>query len=153
MRVLCELASQTTGKRCLLPVGHVVGHVFTGEPLPESAPITSARTGTPPLVPDPGFAEWAQEWLDDRLPDIEGKAKVYGSNSLAAMGHLFARAGHMEIPQSDALEYGCGVYAYGKMERVMDAMLRGELPGADTWGDIAVYALMALYTRSKGTWP
>jgi hypothetical protein len=87
-------------------------------------------------------------------PDIARKAREYGSNSLAAMGRLIGRVQHRQ-PMTPAaeLEYGCAVYAFGKMERVMDALVRGELPSEDTWRDIHVYSVMALRIRETGTWP
>lgn len=102
----------------------------------------------------PDFAAWAHGWVEDNAPAIAAKAREYGSNSLAAEGRLFARAcGRDSIPYAEAIEIGCMVYAYGKIERVIDAMLRGELPRIDSWHDPAVYSMMAMFTRSKGTWP
>lgn len=100
------------------------------------------------------FSTWADQWLAQHAPAVQAKAMQYGSNSLAAMGGLTARLqGHEAISKVEALERGCAVYAYGKMERVMDAIMRGELPGRDSWHDLAVYSLMVLFMRETGRWP
>lgn len=137
-------------------IGEHRQHIFTGEPPKVTGSLTLAGTATisaqQPIHPD--FAEWTRDWLEKNMPAIEAKTKAYGSNSLAEEGRLFARAGGRDnIPQAEAIEIGCFVYAYGKIQRVADAMLRGELPGTDSWHDPAVYSLMAMFTRSKGQWP
>ena len=100
------------------------------------------------------FADWWLGYIEEVAAEIDRKAKVYGSNSLEQIGRLIPRARNdQETDQSAALEMGCFVYAYGKMERVADAILRGELPGEDSWHDLMVYAAMALYIREVGTWP
>jgi hypothetical protein len=84
---------------------------------------------------------------------IAAKAAQYGSNSLAQMGRLWARAQGREVDNAEALELGCMLYTYGKMERWIDAALRGDKPSIDTLHDIAVYATMAQRVRETGSWP
>ena len=79
-----------------------------------------------------GFHEWWRQQVDDAAPMIERKAAEYGSNSLAEMGRMFARAQGRTVDDAEALEIGCAVYAKGKLERVLDAMLKGRLPSVDT---------------------
>lgn len=101
-----------------------------------------------------GFHLWWQELVNNTAPTIQQKAHEYGSNSLAEMGRMFARAqGRPVIEDAEALEIGCMIYAKGKLERVLDAMLKGRLPSTDTWHDLAVYASMAQYIRETGGWP
>lgn len=118
--------------------------VAVGVPGPDSTFLNPAQAD---------FSKWAADWLADTAPAVQAKAEQYGSNSLAAMGHLAARMQGRKVPEIEALEAGCAVYAFGKMERVMDALLRGELPGRDSWNDLAVYSLMVLYMRQFGRWP
>jgi len=100
------------------------------------------------------FRDWWVEWVDNAAPTIQRKAAEYGSNSLAEMGRTFARAqGRGHIEDHEALEIGCMFYAKGKIERVLDAMLQGTLPSADTWGDTMIYAAMASYIREFRRWP
>ena len=99
------------------------------------------------------FASWAADWLDGHLPMIQDKAEQYGSNSLAELGRTFARAQGREVRDDAALEIGCMLYAKGKIERVLDAMLQERMPSPDTWTDLAVYALMARYIQTYGRWP
>lgn len=102
----------------------------------------------------PGFHQWWLAQVDRAAPTIQRKAAEYGSNSLAEMGRMFARAqGRGRVEDAEALEIGCAVYAKGKLERVIDAMLKGKLPSADTWHDLGVYATMAQYIREHNTWP
>lgn len=103
---------------------------------------------------EPTFRDWWVDWVEDAAPTIQRKAAEYGSNSLAEMGRTFARAqGRNQIEDHEALEIGCMFYAKGKIERVLDAMLQGRLPSADTWGDLMVYAAMASYIREFKRWP
>lgn len=100
------------------------------------------------------FRTWWVEWVDNAAPTIQRKAAEYGSNSLAEMGRTFARAqGRNQLEDHEALEIGCMFYAKGKIERVLDAMLQGKLPSADTWGDLMIYAAMASYIREFRQWP
>jgi hypothetical protein len=124
-----------------------------------SFPVRGVAVGVPapdqvflnPAAAD--FTKWAEDWLSDTAPQVQAKAEQYGSNSLAAMGHLAARMQGRKVSEIEALEVGCAVYAFGKMERVMDAVLRGGMPGRDTWHDLAVYSLMVLFMREHGRWP
>lgn len=98
------------------------------------------------------FSDWAARWLDEHVPAIEEKAATYGSNSLAKKGYRFSAAVGQGVTVGQALELGCAQYAVEKGDRIEDAILRGQLPTADTWVDLAVYALMAQYIRETGTW-
>lgn len=101
-----------------------------------------------------GFHAWWVAQVDEAAPTIERKAAEYGSNSLAEMGRMFARArGVGQISDAEALEIGCMIYAKGKLERVLDAMLKGKLPSVDTWHDLGVYSAMAQYIRENKRWP
>lgn len=106
-------------------------------------------------APDPrlNFHRWWADLVDSEAPTIAAKATEYGSNSLAQMGHLFARAQGRGVTEAEALEIGSFIYAYGKIQRVGDALLQGKLPSADSWKDLAVYSTMALYIRDRGQWP
>jgi hypothetical protein len=103
----------------------------------------------------PGFDEWWSKLVAEMAPMIAQKAQEYGSNSLAEMGLLFARARSHggDVTESQALELGCYQYAYGKMQRVVDAMLHDRLPSEDTLTDLMVYAAMALFIRQNKRWP
>lgn len=100
-----------------------------------------------------GFHRWVLLYLGEAAQTVEAKAKAYGSNSLAEMGRVFARAQEREVDDATALELGCYLYAYGKMQRVSDGILRGEAPAQDSWHDLVIYGLMALYIREHGRWP
>lgn len=101
-----------------------------------------------------GFHAWWSKLVDEAAPTIQRKAGEYGSNSLAEMGRMFARAqGRDRIEDHEALEIGCMIYAKGKLERVLDAMLKGRLPSTDTWHDLGVYSSMAQYIRENKRWP
>jgi hypothetical protein len=99
------------------------------------------------------FAEWWVKLVESEAPMIGAKAKEYGSNSLAAMGRLYARGQGREIDAAEALELGCFVYAYGKMQRVADSMIHGKMPSVDTLKDLMIYMAMAQYIRANGRWP
>lgn len=112
---------------------------------------------SPPPYPDdsqPSFAGWWLGMVELLAPAIQEKARQYGTNSLVEVGRLYARAqGRDPIGQVEAIEIGCMMYAYGKMQRVVDAMQRGELPSTDTWHDLMVYSAMAQFARAHGRWP
>lgn len=101
----------------------------------------------------PTFHRWWMDLVDKEAPTIQAKANEYGSNSLAQMGHLFARAQGRGVTEAEALEIGSFIYAYGKLQRVGDAILQGKLPSTDTWKDLAIYSSMSLYIRETGQWP
>lgn len=101
----------------------------------------------------PNFHRWWAEMVDREAPTIAAKAAEYGSNSLAQMGHLFARAQGRGVTEAEALEIGSFIYAYGKLQRVGDSILHGKLPSTDTWKDLSIYASMSLYIREHGQWP
>lgn len=103
--------------------------------------------------PAAGFEQWWLDLVSKRAPVIESKAKEYGSNSLAEVGRLVARMQGREIEVSEALQLGCAFYAYGKMQRVADSMIRGALPSADTIEDLMIYAAMMRYISETGMWP
>jgi hypothetical protein len=103
---------------------------------------------------DDDFHAWLRDFADKHAPVVQSKAAEYGTNSLAEMGLLLARAsGRPNLPEREALELGAFVYVYGKVQRVADAVLRGGLPAADAWLDTAIYSLMVLYIRDRGRWP
>lgn len=101
----------------------------------------------------PNFHRWWAAMVDKEAPTIQAKAEEYGSNSLAQMGHMFARAQGRGVTEAEALEIGSFIYAYGKLQRVGDALLHGKLPSTDTWKDLSIYASMSLYIRENGQWP
>jgi hypothetical protein len=101
----------------------------------------------------PSFHRWWVDLADKEAPTIQAKANEYGSNSLAQMGHLFARAQGRGVTEAEALEIGSFIYAYGKLQRVGDSILQGKLPSTDTWKDLAIYSSMSLYIRETGQWP
>jgi hypothetical protein len=95
-------------------------------------------------------------WLEQAGLEAEGvipKAIEYGSNSLAEQGHLIARLQGREVTEEEALELGAFIYAFGKMQRWCDAVLRQERPSDDTINDIAVYTKMTQRIRYTGSWP
>lgn len=99
------------------------------------------------------FEQWWVQLASTLAPDIQRKAEEYGTNSLVEMGRVFARGQGREIDEPEAIELGCFLYTYGKVQRVADAALKGTLPSIDTWRDIMVYATMCLYAREHGRWP
>jgi len=101
----------------------------------------------------PKFDEWVARWVADHIPTAMEKAATYGSNSLAKKGQRFAAArGDGGVATKTALELGVAQYVAEKADRIEDAILRGQLPGNDTWVDVAIYALMAQYIRQTGSW-
>jgi hypothetical protein len=99
------------------------------------------------------FHAWWIQMADKEAPVIHAKAKEYGTNSLVEMGRIWARAQCREVDEAEAIEIGCFLYAYGKIQRIADALLKGDLPNGDSWKDLTVYGLMSLYAREKGHWP
>lgn len=124
--------------------GSVPMGVAAGVPSPDQVFLNPAAAD---------FQKWAEGWLSEHAPAVQAKAQQYGSNSLAASGRKLARLQGRQVSDIEALELGCFDYAHGKMERVFDAVLREQLPGRDTWHDIAVYSLMVLFMREFGRWP
>lgn len=107
-----------------------------------------------PDEPGSDFENWWLDLVSEHAPTIQAKAEEYGTNSLVEVGRLYARArGRDQIEIAEAVELGCAVYAYGKIQRVIDALLKDRLPSQDTWRDAMIYAAMALYTREHGQWP
>lgn len=108
-----------------------------------------------PTGPTNPLQEWWVQQAANEAPMIAEKADLYGSNSLAAMGRMIAalQQNSASYSHADLLELGCFVYAYGKMERVFDAVKRGEFPGLDSWVDLSVYARMVIKVRETGSWP
>lgn len=100
------------------------------------------------------FEKWWTELVRQHAGTIQAKAEEYGTNSLVEVGRLYARArGRDPVGIAEAVELGCAVYAYGKMQRVIDALLKDRLPSEDTWRDAMIYAAMALFAREHGHWP
>lgn len=99
------------------------------------------------------YEEWWLSKISATAPEIQRKAEEYGTNSLVEVGRLFARAQGREVTEVEAIELGCFFYAYGKMQRIADAALKGMQPSMDTWHDLGVYASMAMYAREYGRWP
>lgn len=128
-------------------------------PTDPASPVRGVALGVPSpdsVFLDPSkidFADWAADWLAEHAPKVHAKAQEYGSNSLVQQGRRYARGQDRDVGGVEAMEIGCWVYAGGKMDRVEDAIQRQDLPGRDSWHDIAVYALMVLYMRSVGRWP
>lgn len=106
-----------------------------------------------PEQPRTGFHAWWVAMADEAAPTIQRKAAEYGSNSLAEMGRTVGRFQRREVDDATALEIGCAMYAKGKMERVIDAVIQGKLPSTDTWHDLGVYSAMAQFIRAHGRWP
>lgn len=125
--------------------------------------VMATKTSTQPpktaVVVDSKAAHPLQEWwvknATDEAPMIAEKADRYGSNSLAAMGRMLAelQRDSSNYSYQDFLELGCFAYAYGKAERVFDAIKRGEFPDIDSWRDLSVYSRMAIKVRETGSWP
>lgn len=99
------------------------------------------------------FTSWWRTLVSCEAPVIARKAQEYGSNSLAAMGRLYARGQGREVEPAEALELGCAVYMYGKVQRVADAMINGKSASRDTILDTMVYAAMMLFIRESKRWP
>lgn len=126
----------------------------------EQAENLSALIGTfaaiedaPPIKEGMDFHDWWVAMADREAPTIQRKAEEYGTNSLVEMGRLYARAQGREITDLEAIEIGCFLYAYGKIQRVADALLKGKSPNVDSWHDLTIYSLMVQFSREKGTWP
>lgn len=119
----------------------------------DAAVLANIRDAAGAMATSAEFAEWWSKLVQTEAPTIGAKAKEYGSNSLAAMGRLYARGQGREVEPAEALELGCYVYAYGKMQRVADAMINGKLPSTDTLKDTMIYMAMAQYIRQFGQWP
>lgn len=96
---------------------------------------------------------WWEAQAQDEIMAVVPKAVEYGSNSLAEQGRLIARLQGREAGHEEALELGAFVYAFGKMQRWCDSVLRGERPSDDTIYDIGVYVKMAQRVRATGDWP
>lgn len=110
--------------------------------------------GATPAAGRPSFEEWWTQLVKAEAPTIQRKAEEYGTNSLVEMGRLFAKAqGWQDITEPEAIEVGCFLYAFGKMQRVADAMLKGRLPNLDSWHDLMIYSAMSNYTRTYRAWP
>lgn len=105
-------------------------------------------------VGGPDFTRWWTSQVEEHGPTIQAKAQEYGSNSLRQVGALFLRDRGLEgFTETEELVAGCAVYAHGKLERVLDALLAGTLPSDDTLHDLQVYAAMAQYIKTTGVWP
>lgn len=127
---------------------------------PESVPQPVHEPREPREEPkaDPRVKELEDWWIDRASVEAAGavpKAIEYGSNSLKGQGLLVARLQGREgtISDEEALELGCFIYTFGKMQRWCDAVLRQERPSNDTIHDIAVYTKMTQRIRDTGSWP
>lgn len=99
------------------------------------------------------FHAWWVAMADREAPTVQRKAEEYGTNSLVEMGRIWARAQGRDVTDLEAVEIGCFLYAYGKIQRVADALLKGKSPNVDSWHDLTIYSLMVQFSREKGTWP
>ena len=97
--------------------------------------------------------KWWMGRAKQEIENIVPKAREYGSNSLAQIGHKVAQLQGRDVGEEEALELGCWIYAVGKMERWTDAVLKGHRPSADTLMDLGVYSKMAIRIAESGTWP
>ena len=114
----------------------------------EQASVPTVKVGPP------DFNRWWASQVEEHAPTIQAKATEYGSNSLRQVGALFLRDRGLEgFTEAEELVAGCAVYAHGKLERVLDALLAGTLPSDDTLHDLQVYAAMAQYIKTTGVWP
>ena len=133
-----------------------------------NSPARPAPKPTPVPAPEPvpalkfmadqaqaaSLIDWWMAQAANEIHDLAQKATIYGSNSLAEMGKVLLKAqGRTDVDEDELLEAGCFLYAYGKMQRWADAVLRGERPNEDTIHDLKVYSMMAEKIRATGTWP
>lgn len=122
-----------------------------GMSVPEGdSPALSNQIGVPQA---PSFHAWWVAMADREAPTVQRKAEEYGTNSLVEMGRVFARAQGRDVSELEAIEIGCFLYAYGKIQRVSDALLKGKLPNIDSWHDVTIYSLMVQFSREVGGWP
>jgi len=125
----------------------------TPDQLTMGDPYVVAENPLPGPALPPGFAEWADRWFARVIPETQRKAAEYGSNSLSKKGWRLAQVQGRLVDGPGALRLGVAQYAVEKADRAEDAMLRGTEASADTWSDLAVYALMHLYISDTGVWP
>lgn len=98
---------------------------------------------------------WWKDLATADVQEVAEKAIEYGSNSLREMGKVIRRLrGDRggEDPELE-LELGCWFYAFGKMQRWNDAVLRGDRPRDDSIKDLQIYATMVRRIRDSGGWP
>lgn len=99
------------------------------------------------------FSLWAHNFVDNHAPMVSKKAEEYGTFSLSEVGRLFALGQGRSVSSVEAIELGCLLYAHGKIQRSISAVLRGRLPTEDTVVDTAIYSLMALFVKEFHRWP
>lgn len=101
-------------------------------------------------------AELRQWWADQSAGDVNmiaEKAVAYGSNSLTQLGRKLAQLQGREVSEEEAQELGCWVNLIQKVERLTDAVMRGERGSDDTVTDGIAYLTMIRRIRAKGSWP
>lgn len=124
-------------------------------PMPEEKP-TESHGDAPPGTPAPDMHRLAAWWREDMQSGMDAtlaKLHEYGSGDLAAIGHDLADTfGSGEIPDREAMEWGCWFYLIGKIARIRTAYERGMRPSDDSLFDAEVYIRMMRANRAE-VWP
>lgn len=97
---------------------------------------------------------WMRQHHTQLRHDTIEKAHAYGSQDLAIMGDTLARLkADVDLSESQKLQLAVAFYLSGKYARIIAALAEGRDPGADSWLDAEVYAMMGLRIRECGRWP
>ena len=109
------------------------------------------------MIPEPAapdtLVKWWVERAEQEIGQIAAKAAAYGSNSLAELGAHIARLQERTVTKPEALILGCWINVVQKIERMTDAILRGDTPDDDSIHDARVYLGMIQRIRDTGNWP
>lgn len=101
-------------------------------------------------------AELSRWWIAQAQGDVDmvaSKAVAYGSNSLTQLGNKLAQLQGRDVSVEEAQELGCWINLVQKIERLTDAVLRGERGSDDSITDAIAYLVMMRRIRVKGSWP
>lgn len=95
------------------------------------------------------FLEWYKIIAARDATMIWGKAGEYGGMSVTAEALAVLAA----LPEAST-EVVLAFNSVQKINRIVEALSRGQQPSVDSWRDLACYAMMARRMReTKGAWP
>lgn len=100
------------------------------------------------------IAEW---WVHEAADDVRmvtHKLSAYGSLRVQAQALVdMANVPADKRNETLATEMVLASYVGGKLNRIVTALARGEVPSTEHWRDLVCYAMMARWVDESGTWP
>jgi hypothetical protein len=106
----------------------------------------------PDLVARVNLAMWWFETSENDRDMVEKKLRAYGPLAFHGAAMLEMEGRKIDGGKDGQLRVVAS-YVAGKLNRVLSALGRGEIPDEDSWRDICTYSMMARWITKFGGWP